>query len=59
MIKPVNDFLKNICQAEHSRYRRVVNFLVNLLAALSAYSFLPNKPSIRGFGDERALAFLV
>jgi hypothetical protein len=32
---------------EHSRHRSPVNFLVNLLAALSAYSFLPHKPSIR------------
>jgi hypothetical protein len=32
VIESVNDFLKNICQAEHSP----VNFLVNLLAALSA-----------------------
>jgi hypothetical protein len=40
---------------EHSRYRSLVNFLVNMLAALSAYSFLPHKPSIRGFDDESAL----
>jgi hypothetical protein len=57
--EPVNGFLKNICQAEHSRHRSPVNFLVNLLAALSAYSFLPHKPSIRGFHDERALPLLV
>jgi hypothetical protein len=54
----MNDFLQNICQVEHSRYRSVVNFLVNLLAALSAYSFLPHKPSIGGFDDERALPLL-
>jgi hypothetical protein len=41
VIESVNDFLKNICQVEHSRYRSVYNFLVNLLAAISAYSFLP------------------
>jgi hypothetical protein len=44
---------------EHSRHRSPVNFLVNLLAALSAYSFLPHKPSIRGFHDEKALPFLI
>ncbi|MDR1139206.1 MAG: IS982 family transposase, partial [Rickettsiales bacterium] len=49
----------NICQVEHSRHRSPVNFLVNLLAALSAYSFLPHKPSIRGFQDEKALPFLI
>jgi hypothetical protein len=55
VIESVNDFLKNICQAEHTRHRSVHNFLVNLLAALSAYSFLPHKPSLR---DERALPTL-
>jgi hypothetical protein len=59
VIESVNDFLKNICQVEHSRHRSPVNFLVNLLAALSDYSFLPHKPSIRGFHDERALPLLV
>ncbi|MDR0684907.1 MAG: IS982 family transposase [Spirochaetaceae bacterium] len=57
VIESVNDFLKNICQVEHSRHRSPVNFLVNLLAALSAYSFLPRKPSIR-FHDERVLPLL-
>jgi hypothetical protein len=46
VIECVNDFLKNICQAEHTRHRSVANFLVNLLGALAAYSFLPSKPSI-------------
>jgi hypothetical protein len=59
VIESVNDFLKNICQVEHSRHRSPINFLVNLLAALSAYSFLPHKPSIRDFQDERSLPFLV
>jgi hypothetical protein len=59
VIESVNDFLKNICQVEHSRHRSVVNFIVNVLAALSAYSFLPHKPSIRGLWDERALPILV
>jgi hypothetical protein len=48
VIESAHDFLKNICQAEHSRHRSIHNFLVNLLAALSAYSFLPHKPSIHG-----------
>lgn len=46
VIESVNDFLKNICDIEHSRHRSVTNFLVNLLSALAAYSFLPKKPSI-------------
>lgn len=46
VIESVNDFLKNICQIEHSRHRSVDNFIVNLLSALIAYSFLPKKPSL-------------
>ena len=59
VIESVNDFLKNICQVENSRHRSVPNFLVNLLAAISAYSFLPHKPSIHGLRNERALSILV
>jgi hypothetical protein len=59
VIESVNDFLKNICQVEHSRHRSVVNFLVNILAAISAYSFLPHKPSIHGLSKEKALQILV
>jgi hypothetical protein len=47
VIETVNDELKNICQIEHSRHRSFGNFLVNLLAGLIAYSFLPKKPSIK------------
>ena len=46
IIESVNDFLKNICQIEHTRHRSVANFMVNLLAGLAAYSFLPKKPSL-------------
>ncbi len=46
VIESVNDFLKNICNIEHSRHRSVTNFLVNLVSALAAYSFLPKKPSV-------------
>jgi hypothetical protein len=58
VIESVNDFLKNICQVEHSRHRSIHNFLVNLIAGISAYSFLPHKPSIQGLSDERALPIL-
>jgi len=58
VIESVNDILKNICQVEHSRHRSVHNFLVNLLAGISAYSFLPHKPSIHGSCDEKALPIL-
>ena len=46
VIESVNDFLKNICDIKHSRHRSVTNFLVNLFSALTAYSFLPKKPSV-------------
>ena len=46
IIETINDFLKNICQIEHSRHRSVHNFLVNLVSALCAYSLLPKKPSL-------------
>ena len=47
IIETVNDFLKNTCQIEHTRHRSPVNFFVNLLSGLAAYSFIPNKPSLR------------
>lgn len=46
VIESVNDFLKNICQIEHSRHRSSCNFVVNLMSGLCAYSFLPKKPSL-------------
>jgi len=46
VIECVNDFLKNICQIEHSRHRSIANFIVNVIAGLVAYSFIPKKPSL-------------
>ena len=46
LIETVNDQLKNICQIEHTRHRSVANFLVNLLAALIAYTYREKKPSL-------------
>ena len=51
VIESVNDFLKNICDIEHSRHRSITNFLVNLVSALAAYSLLPKKPSICAVSD--------
>ena len=47
VIESVNDFLKNICQIEHSRHRSGCNFITNLVSGLVAYTFLPKKPSIQ------------
>ena len=43
----MNDELKNVCQLEHTRHRSVNGFLLNIMASLVAYSFLPKKPSIK------------
>ena len=47
IIESVNDYLKNICQIEHSRHRCLFNFAVNLIAGFVAYSFQPKKPSLK------------
>ena len=47
VIETVNDQLKNISQAEHSRHRSFGNFITNLIASLIAYSFQDKKPSIK------------
>ena len=46
LIETVHDQLKNISQIEHSRHRSVLNFIVNVLAALIAYSHQEKKPSL-------------
>jgi Transposase DDE domain len=47
IIETIYDQLKNISQIEHTRHRSKTNFLVNLIAALTAYSFQEKKPSIK------------
>lgn len=46
LIESVNDQLKNVAQIEHSRHRSPLNFMVNLLAGLVAYTYQPSKPSL-------------
>ena len=46
LIETINDQLKNISQIAHTRHRSPINFLVNLLAGLIAYTWQPNKPSL-------------
>jgi Transposase DDE domain len=46
VIETVSDQLKNISQIEHSRHRSVLNFMVNIVSALIAYTHQPKKPSI-------------
>jgi len=52
LVETVNDQLKNICQLEHTRHRSVTNFVVNLLAALIAYTYQEKKPSLKLNRDE-------
>lgn len=47
IIETINDQLKNICDAEHSRHRSFGNFLTNLISSLIAYSFQDKKPAIK------------
>jgi hypothetical protein len=46
IIESVNGQLKNRCQIEHTRHRKVANFMVNLVAGLIAYTYQPQKPSL-------------
>lgn len=46
IIETINDELKNHCQMEHSRHRSISNFIMNILAALTAYCFFPKKPTL-------------
>ena len=47
IIETINDQLKNISQIEHSRHRSPLNFLVNLVSGLIAYTHQPKKPSLQ------------
>ncbi|MFL0171226.1 transposase [Tenacibaculum maritimum] len=47
IIESVNHVLKNTCQMEHSKHHSFDSFLGNLIAELTAYSFLESKPSIK------------
>lgn len=46
LIECVNDQLKNISQIEHTRHRSAVNGMVNIVAAVVAYTFQPKKPAL-------------
>jgi hypothetical protein len=46
VIESVNNILKETLQIEHTRHRSPINFLVNLVSGLVAYSFYGSKPSI-------------
>ncbi len=55
IIETVNDQLKNISQIEHTRHRSAGNFLINLLAGVTAYTHQTKKPSINLLECDRHL----
>jgi len=59
IIETINDQLKNQSQIEHSRHRSPINFLINVLAGVIAYTWQPKKPAINwSVHEEKALALL-
>lgn len=52
LIETVNDQLQNISQIVHSRHRSPVNFLVNIIAGLIAYTWQDKKPKLQLENDE-------
>lgn len=55
IIECINDFLKNICNIEHTRHRSPINFIVNLLTGLCAYSYISKKPSLNIIRDNELI----
>ncbi len=47
LIETVNDQLQNISQIVHSRHRSPINFLVNTIAGLIAYTWQEKKPKLQ------------
>ena len=52
LIETVNDQLQNISQIVHSRHRSPINFLVNIIAGLIAYTWQDKKPKLQLENDE-------
>lgn len=55
VIESVNNILKENLQIEHTRHRSPINFLVNLISGIVAYSFYNSKPtySLKFFLDNQ------
>ena len=47
VIESRNDVLKNICYIKRSLHIPFDNFIGNLVAGVTAYSFLDSKPSVK------------
>jgi Transposase DDE domain len=46
LIECVKDQWKNISPIEHTRHRSPINGIVNMIAAVVAYTFQPKKPAL-------------
>jgi len=57
IIETINDQLKNISQIEHTRHRSPVNFLINVICGLIAYTFQKKKPCISGLNQKMLSVF--
>jgi hypothetical protein len=53
LIECVNDQLKNISQIEHTRHRSPLHGIVNMIAAVIAYTFQPKKPALNLFTTDK------
>jgi hypothetical protein len=47
LVETVIDQLKNCCQIEHSRHRKVENAFTSLIVGLVGYAFKAKKPTIK------------
>ena len=52
MIESINNQLKNVFQLEHTRHRSPINGFINMIAAVIAYIFHPNKPSLEMINEK-------
>ena len=60
LIETINDQLKHVSQIEHSRHRSPVNFVINVLAGLVAYTWQSKKPAINWSSRQtKALALVL
>jgi transposase len=59
IIETIADQLKNISQIEHTRHRSSINFAINLLAGLAAYTHQDKKPSLRLSPDLTQLPVMI
>ncbi len=46
IVETIIEQLKNLYHIEHTLHRSPINFIVNLVGALVAYVWRPNKPAI-------------